>query len=254
MSKDKKQKPIGQVTLKGVRMSFDDIDKPAEDRKDQKTGETIKGKYKANFLMSKGTPLTKKNMAAIKAASQAVKEAKWGDNVPKIKPERLCCRDGDLEDWDGYPDCFYVSSNNKDKPRIVGKDPTRDVERGDKEWPLAGHYVNAIITIWAQDNEPDKGGKRINASLEAIQFKKEGPLFSGRVPVVPEDEFEDESEEGEIGEDFPDEDDEPPRKKKKSRRADPEDEEDEDDEPPRKKKKSRRADPEDYEDDDSSLI
>ena len=59
-----------------------------------------------------------------------------------------------------------------------------------------GCYVTAIIGIWAQDN---KFGKRINANLLGVQFKKDGdPLASG-VEKVNDDDFDDD--------DFDDEDD-----------------------------------------------
>lgn len=43
-----KNEVIGEVILKNVRLSFADIYRPAKDRVDKKTGETIKGKYGAN--------------------------------------------------------------------------------------------------------------------------------------------------------------------------------------------------------------
>ena len=136
--------------------------------------------------MKKGTPATKAMIAKIKAASEDVKAAKWGDNPPKFKPERVCLRDGDLEDWDGYEGNYYVSTSNKDKPTVVGKD--RDsVEPGDKQWPYSGCRVNMLVRIWAQDNDY---GKRQNASLEIVQFFKDGEPF-GAGPVDPNEKFGD---------------------------------------------------------------
>jgi len=49
----------------------------------------------------------------------------------------------------------------------------------------AGCYVNAIISLWAQDNTY---GKRINAQLEGVQFCNNGePLGAGGIDV---DEFD----------------------------------------------------------------
>lgn len=222
MSKEDKKKQIGEVILKNVRLSYAHLDRPQKDSKNDR-GETIKGKYGASFLMKKGTPETKALMAKIKAASEEVKAAKWGSNPPKFKPERVCLRDGDLEDYDGYEGCFYVSTSNKDKPIVVGKD-RETVEPGDKQWPYSGCYVNAVIRVWAQNNESDKGGKRINASLEAVQFKAHGEPFSSVRPVDPNEAFDDESEEDE--QEFSDDEDEAPKKKAKKRPV----EEDEDDE------------------------
>lgn len=223
MSKDDKKKQIGEVILKNVRLSYAHLDRPQKDSKNDK-GEMIKGKYGASFLMKKGTPETKAMMAKIKAASEEVKAAKWGNNPPKFKPERVCLRDGDLEDWDGYEGHFYVSTSNNNKPVVVGKD-REPVEPGDKQWCYSGCYVNAVIRIWAQNNEADKGGKRINASLEAVQFKAHGEPFSSAKPVDPNEAFEDESDEAD--EEFSEEEDEAPKKKKKRPPVD-EEEDDED--------------------------
>lgn len=45
--------PVGEVLLKDVRLSFFNGFEPAKDKKNTKTGEIIKGKYGANFLLSK---------------------------------------------------------------------------------------------------------------------------------------------------------------------------------------------------------
>jgi hypothetical protein len=38
----------------------------------------------------------------------------------------------------------------------------------------AGCYVNAIITLWVQNNSY---GKRVNAQLDGVQFAKDGEPF-----------------------------------------------------------------------------
>ncbi|MWN55950.1 ssDNA-binding protein, partial [Escherichia coli] len=54
----------------------------------------------------------------------------------------------------------------------------------------AGCYVNAVIDIWAQDNN---FGKRINASLGGVQFLRDGDAFAGG-GVASADDFDDISE------------------------------------------------------------
>ena len=39
----------------------------------------------------------------------------------------------------------------------------------------AGYYIDLLIQPWWQDNEH---GKRVNASLRAVRFRREGPLIS----------------------------------------------------------------------------
>lgn len=246
MSKDDaKKEQIGEIKLRNVRLSFAALDKPAKDSVNEKTGETIKGKFKGNLLLDKKDPETKAKLKLIKETAQKVLEAKFGkDNVPKLKPERVCLRDGDLEDWDGYEGCFYVSANNGSKPTVV--DRSREpVEPGDKQWPYSGCYVDVIIRLWAQNNKAEMGGKRLNASLEAVRFWKNGDPFSGSKPVDAKSAFDDDGDdvEDEFNED---DEDETPKKKAKKRPVD--DDEDEDEAP--KKKKKRPVD----EDDDDDLI
>ena len=123
-------------------------------------------------------------------------------------------RDGDLEDWDGYADMLYVSANRRGAdgpPRIITNRKDADnkwipASPGEAACPYAGCYVNAIIRVWAMDNEH---GKRINASLEAVQFLRDGEAFSGSAPVDVDEEFTDDmvGEEGSIGDDGGDDDD-----------------------------------------------
>jgi hypothetical protein len=240
-----KKKVLGRVKLERVRLSFAALHAPQKDTTNDK-GEVIKGKYKANFLMKKGTKETKENLARIKAASEEVKAAKWGDNPPKLKPERLCLRDGDQEDWEGYEGCFYLSSSSKDRPKVVGLRKDEEVEPGHRHWPLSGYYVNAVVTIWAQDNKSEQGGKRINASLEAIQFVQKAEEF-GRGHIDTDEYFDDLDDEADSDFDEDEDEDEAPCKPAKKKR--PVDEEEEEDEAPRKPAKKKRPVDEDEDDD-----
>lgn len=199
--------PVGEVILKNVRLSFFNGFKPSKDRTDKKTGEVIKGNYNANFLLEKGTPETKANLAKIKKAGHDARAKKWGENEekwPKLKPEKLCLRDGDLEDYDGYENHHYLSANNAKQPQIItnrkGKDGKwMEAIEGAPGAPYSGCYVNALVRIWAQDNEH---GKRLNASLEVVQFLRDGDAF-GAAPVDPNEKFTDDmvGDEGSLGED-----------------------------------------------------
>ena len=190
--------PIGEVLLKNVRLSFADIYKAAKERKDPKTGEMIQGKFKANGLMEKDTPDTNANMKKLKKASEEVKKAKWGEKVPKLKANQVCLRDGNEEDWDGYEGCWYISASNQTPPVLI----TRRKDRDGKWIPAkpgeiySGCYVNLLVRLWAQDHP--EYGKRLNASLEAVQFVEHGEPFSGGGPIDPNEKFaEIEADDGE---------------------------------------------------------
>lgn len=186
-----KETPIGEVLLKNVRLSFADIYTKSKDRRDKDDpSKIIPGQFKANGLMSKDEDDADsvRNMRMLKAAKARVMEAKWGKNLPKLKPEKICVRDGDLEDYDGYEGHWYISANESEQPVLITR---RKDEKGEWEAALPGQiysgcYVNMIVVLWAQDNEH---GKRINARLKAVQFYKKGDPFSGSGPINPNEKF-----------------------------------------------------------------
>lgn len=205
MAKEKKD-PIGEVYLKNVRLSFAALFEKGKPIKDEKTGAVSEPKYKANFLIPKSSnhdydPDTHpQNMTKLKTAAEQVKADKWGKNIPKLKPDRVCVRDGDLEDWEGYESTYYVSANNGNQPVMV--DRTKDAngkwneltkENGGPRKLYSGAWVNAIVRIWAQDDP--KYGKRLNASVESVQFLKHGDAFAAGKPVDPNEKFDDIDEE-----------------------------------------------------------
>jgi len=213
---DKKAADPTKVILMNVRASFLSVFEPNRQKQDDGS---IRETWKGNFLIDKddiknGTAKAKHMgkvmpiMDALKAASAAAKAKKWGENPdkwPKLKPEKVFVRDGDLEDWDGYENQRYVSANAQlqDKPAVVtnrkGKDGWIPAEPGGHGAPYSGCYVNATIVVWAQDNEH---GKRVNAQLKALQFYAEGEAF-GAAPSDPNDDFDDDmvGEEGDMGDD-----------------------------------------------------
>ena len=88
---------------------------------------------------------------------------------------RVCLKDGDTKAYDGYPGNWFVSASSKTQPQIFDRDttPISDESVGR---PYGGCKVYAWITVWVQDNQ---FGKRINASIERVQFAADGTPFSG---------------------------------------------------------------------------
>lgn len=213
---------VGKFTLLNARLSFPSLFEPNVQKQDDGT---IRENWKANFLLEndridemeavfRGKRMSAKE--AITLASNEAKAAKWGDDKakwPKLKPDRKFFRDGNLENWDGYEDAWYISANAQltDRPSIItnrkdGNGKWIEAEPGGKASPYAGCYTNAVLVIWCQDNEH---GKRINAQVKAVQFFADGEAFSGAGPVDPNEEFSDDmaGAEGSIGGDFDDGDD-----------------------------------------------
>jgi len=205
---------IGKVIVLGGRLSFESLYEMNKQKQDDGTERLT---WKCNLLLPKDKvaemvgvykgqrmPILK----ALKMASAEAKGKKWGDekNWPKLKPEKVFLRDGDLENWDGYAGHWYISANAppQDRPAVVtnrkdGNNEWIEAQPGGKNAPYAGCYVNATILAWAQDNEH---GKRVNARIKAVQFFKDGDSF-GAAPTDPNEDFTDDmaGTEGDMGDD-----------------------------------------------------
>lgn len=193
MSETKARK-IGRIKAKNVRISF--WFPEGRPPKDAKPGEEDKLIWNPSFLMSKETEEGQALKKLISDEIKAVMREKWHGKVEKLKPEKLCLRDGDVETYDGYAGHYYISTSSKRKPQLVDR-----IKGRDGKWLEAapgkiysGCYCNAIITIWAQDNEH---GKRVNASIEVIQFLRDGEAFGDTI-VDANDEL-DEDDVGSVG-------------------------------------------------------
>lgn len=144
------------------------------------TAKTVNGEgdpaYSASFLIGKDDPQIK----IINAAVEQVGKDKWGAKWPQIKKEieakdRGILHDGDMKaTYAGFEGNLYISARNKVRPTVVDRQRVTVTESDGVVY--GGCYVNAIVDVWAQDNQ---FGKRINASLMGAQFVKDGEPFSG---------------------------------------------------------------------------
>lgn len=170
-----------RVVLKNVRLSF-----PALFRKAKFKGEETK--FEATLLIPKDD---KVNLRKINKLIEAAKAEAKG----KIKADKICLKDGDESDYDGYEGHMSFKAANNKRPQVMDRDKTPLTEEDGVVY--AGCYVNASVGVWVQDNDY---GKRINGNLYGIQFVKDGePFGSGAVDVT--DDFDD------LGDDEDDEDD-----------------------------------------------
>jgi hypothetical protein len=157
-----------QVKLPEARLSFADIyeAKPDKDGKNPR--------YASAFLIDPSTKVGKKTLKMLKAGvAELSKKAFKGKKLPA---DRICIKDGDGYDYDGYEGMYFVRARSKHRPVIVDNKVRPVSSEDDHNAPYSGCYVSAVITLWAQDNE---FGRRINASLEAIQFIGHGDKFAG---------------------------------------------------------------------------
>ena len=169
---------MSKIQLKNVRLSFPSIFKRAEFNGEQ-------GKFEATFLLDKVKDADQilKLQAAI---DLAIKDAKI-----KVAPDKMCLKDGDFIEYDGYAGMMAFKASSNKRPTVIDRDKTQLAEDDGK--PYAGCYVNAIVDIWIQSNSY---GKRANANLYGIQFVKEGtPFGAGDIDVSDEfDAFDDEDD------------------------------------------------------------
>lgn len=183
-----------EIMLRNVRLSFANTlfqGESGETRKSGKHAGKTPYRWSANFLIPKDREA---DIAAIKDAMRQARDQQWPTDPPKIKAEKLAMRDGDEETYAGYAGNMYVSASRtaygkdgvapKRPHRIIGRNKVKG-EDGQRRFPnldddgtiYAGCYVNALIRFWAQD-DPEYG-KRINASIEAVQFWDDGEAFGG---------------------------------------------------------------------------
>ena len=180
-----------KVKLENVRVAFAD---GLFNAKVPKGGGTAA--FSCNFLFPPGHPAEAAVNAGVVAAAKACK--KWKPEQVKgiltqLKAtDRLCIHDGDLKpDYEGFPGNWNVAARNKKRPLLMkaNKEPLTESDG----ILYSGCYVNAIIDVWAQDNA---FGKRINATVAAVQFLRKGDAFGGGTVVIEDDDFGDVSDVG----------------------------------------------------------
>ncbi len=183
-----KQIDPNQVRLIGVRLSYPNLFVARKGKGDKKEGTA---KFSASYLLDK-----KKDAVQIASVQKVIDAILLEKNKGvKLAPDKICMRDGSFKPGaDGYgDDIVFITSSNSKRPRVVDKNSVKDalgklVDITEESGRIyGGMYVNATIRLWWQDNE--EGGKRINASLEAIQYYKEGERF-GADPVDVDDAFD----------------------------------------------------------------
>jgi hypothetical protein len=152
---------MSKIILKNVRISFPSLFKKAT-YNGEETG------FEGTFLINKEDQADQ-----AEAIQNAIKDLiKTNLKSAKLQPDKICLRDGDLVEYDGYADHFSIKASSKKRPLVIDRDKAPLVEEDGR--PYSGCYVNASIELWAQDNNY---GKRINATLLAVQFFKDGEPF-----------------------------------------------------------------------------
>lgn len=184
------EKQIGEVYLKGVRLSFPHLTEK------HKATEDSKLKFGSTFLIDPETKLGKQNIKNIEAAIEAAKEKAFKGQKVRFKEGRICYRDGDDcvsgtsgEVYDGYEGMKVVSASAEQMPTLLHRNKKRvDPENS----PFyGGCFVEAIVRFYGTSKG---GGPGIFATLEAVRFWEDGDHF-GSAPVSA-DAFDDDDDDG----------------------------------------------------------
>jgi len=162
-----------KIILKNVRLSFPSLFQP------EVYGGESTGKYAATLILNKD-PHAKDITVIKKAMSDIMQEVFKG----KIPTDKLALKDGDESGRPEYAGAYTVKASTKKRPTIIDRNKSPLIEDDGK--PYSGCYVNAIISLWPQNNAY---GKRINANLFGVQFYRDGDAF-GSGPVDVSGEFE----------------------------------------------------------------
>ena len=166
-----------KIKIQNTRLSFPSLFNTAT------FGGEDTGKFESTFILDKTEHA--KVIEQINKAMQALAKEKLKNKLPP--DDKLCLKDGDDLDRPEFEGKMTIKASTKKRPLVIDKDKAPLAEADNK--PYAGCYVNAIISLWAQDN---KFGKRINAQLDGVQFRADGePFGDGGVSVEAFDAFDD---------------------------------------------------------------
>ena len=93
-----------------------------------------------------------------------------------IKDDLKFIRDGKPTKKPEYEGAWIVAARETEKPTVLHPDKS-EMESPDeiKSTIKAGYFIDMLVQPWWQDNDH---GKRINASLRAVRFRREGPLIA----------------------------------------------------------------------------
>ena len=165
MQNEKIERSNKKIKISNARISF-----PSLFRKAVFNGEETK--YEATFLIDK-----KEGAEKIAEINGAIKELiKDQFKGAKIPSDKLCVKDGDTIEYAGYAGNVSVKASSNSRPLVLDRDKSSLTEDDNRIY--AGCRVNAVIELWAQNNNY---GKRINANLLGVQFLKDDEPFADGV-------------------------------------------------------------------------
>jgi hypothetical protein len=185
----------GLIRIDNVRASYPHLDKPWSGEEGQEA------KFSIVSLLDKGTHKAAKDLI-VKRINEILKENK----TEKIASDKKFIRDGDQM---AKPECenqWVVSARETRRPSVRGSD--NEVLTPDEilDTIYAGCYISVLIRPWFQNHA--KFGKRVNAGLVAVRFRRDGePIGEGRITDDDIDDYMDDDYDDHGGSSSADDDD-----------------------------------------------
>ena len=165
---------MSKIKIQAARLSFPNLFNTA------KFGGEDTGKYEATFVLDKVEHA--ETIASIKAQIERLMKEELKSKVPS---DKLCLKDGDEMGRPEFEGKYTIKASTKKRPLVINRDKSPITESDNVIY--AGAYVNAIVSLWAQNNT---WGRRINAQLDGVQFCRDGePFGDGGVSVNEFDAF-----------------------------------------------------------------
>lgn len=168
----------GSIRLINVRLSHPHV---ATAQKNESEDGTETLTFSCGAYMPKTTHKPAMVMCRDRIA-ELLREAK----IKAVASDKKFIKDGDTLAKDEAEGMWSISSRERNRPQLRG--PKNDPETGKPErltpaqaqgMFYGGCYGDLLIRPWVQNN---KYGKRVNAGLVAVQFKKDGePFGEGRI-------------------------------------------------------------------------
>lgn len=167
MSKSAEKNP-NEIIIRGARLSFPEIWKP------KKIGTDGKPRYTVNLLLDPAIPEQKAQIVSVKAMVERLTREGLKKDV-KLPRDKTCLRKDDEARYEGYENMWYITAARAESqgPPLVVDQKKNKLAPG-SPIPYAGCYVNCKIRLYFQDYD---GVKRVNASLEVVQFVRNGEAF-----------------------------------------------------------------------------
>lgn len=167
---------MSKIKIASARLSFPSLFQT------EKFGVDDTGKYACTFVLDKVEHADL--IADIKSKIDGLMK---NELKAKIPSDKICLKDGDDLGRPEFEGKMTVKASTKRRPLVINRDKSPVTE--DDNVIYAGCYVNGIISLWAQNNQ---FGKRINASLDGVQFARDGePFGTGGIAADEFDDFED---------------------------------------------------------------